>query len=224
MSEADKIRFWSKVEKKGESECWPWKEGRKSGKDGGYGLFTFKGTGYIATRIAYYIYFGEDPSDRLCCHRCDTPSCTNPSHLFLGTVMDNNRDKISKGRDVNLKGEKHPMAKMTEKMVSDIRHRYASGESATKISNELNIGLSTITRAITYKNWNSLKSTEQTKIDTDIFERGSRHHGAKLTEELVLAMRAAYKSGQPVKDIAHSFGIHQSATSRIVHRKRWTHI
>jgi hypothetical protein len=31
-------------------------------------------------------------------HRCDTPACVNPDHLFLGTAKDNALDREAKGR------------------------------------------------------------------------------------------------------------------------------
>ena len=57
------------------------------------------------------------------CHKCDTPLCVNPDHLFLGTAKDNVDDMDRKGRRVNAqaKGTRHGMARLTEDEVMAIR-------------------------------------------------------------------------------------------------------
>lgn len=43
----------------------------------------------------------------------------NPAHLELGTIADNNRDRVRDG--TSNRGEKHPLSKFTEQQIRDIR-------------------------------------------------------------------------------------------------------
>jgi hypothetical protein len=73
----------------------------------------------LAHRVSYELAFGPIPDGLCVLHRCDRPQCTNPRHLFLGTVRDNNEDKVLKGRQP--RGEGHPHAKLTWEQVESIR-------------------------------------------------------------------------------------------------------
>ena len=66
----------------------------------GYGRVAYSGNGspVLIHRIAYECAFGPILDRRHVCHRCDTPSCVNPDHLFIGTQKDNMRDMFAKGR------------------------------------------------------------------------------------------------------------------------------
>ena len=92
-------RFWAKVDKNTESGCWEW---TGSLSKCGYGQFSVKGGTMSSHRVSYEFHHPITKPIlhiKLCvCHTCDNPKCINPSHLWLGTIADNNFDKIQKNR------------------------------------------------------------------------------------------------------------------------------
>lgn len=66
----------------------------------GYGRIHVVGTRRRAGahRVAFEVVHGPVPQGMEVCHRCDTPSCVNVDHLFLGTHRDNMADMAAKGR------------------------------------------------------------------------------------------------------------------------------
>ena len=76
------------------NNCWEW-IGNKD-KDG-YGRLSLNKI-IRAHRYSWELYFGKIPGDLIICHRCDNPPCVNPDHLFIGTHLDNARDREKKGR------------------------------------------------------------------------------------------------------------------------------
>jgi len=77
--------------------CWEWTWNKD--KDG-YGLFHARPITQRAHRFSFYYHNGYLPDDMCVCHSCDNPSCVNPNHLWIGTVKDNNRDAMNKGRKI----------------------------------------------------------------------------------------------------------------------------
>ena len=78
-----------------ENGCWIW-SGSKATR--GYGKMRVNGVGTAAHRYSYSVNHGSIPDGMIVCHTCDTPSCVNPDHLFVGTTKDNYDDMIKKGR------------------------------------------------------------------------------------------------------------------------------
>lgn len=124
-------RFWSKVDKRGEDECWNWTAsfaGRNFNNGGGYGQFwAGNGKKVRAHRYSAKLRYGMFDERLQVMHTCDNTRCVNPNHLLLGTPLDNMRDMDSKGRRVSLPGEKHPKARLTDDQVAEIRRRYVRG-------------------------------------------------------------------------------------------------
>lgn len=91
-------RFWAKVRKT--RTCWLW-TGATDGH--GYGVFHI-GERNDVVRATHFAYEGLIPDGSYVCHRCDNPGCVRPSHLFIGTQLDNMRDASRKGRFPSRKG------------------------------------------------------------------------------------------------------------------------
>jgi len=86
--------FLQKIDKTG--NCWDWLAGKD--KDG-YGKIKINGKDLQAHRASWDFHNGLIPEGMSVLHHCDNPSCVNPSHLFLGTTLDNMRDRDTKGRN-----------------------------------------------------------------------------------------------------------------------------
>jgi len=97
--------------------CWPWKGGR----DHDYGALWWQGQTCRAHRLAFKAANGSIPEGAHILHRCDTPLCVNPAHLFAGSHLDNMRDMFSKGRRRPPTGERNGRAKLTSETVLAIR-------------------------------------------------------------------------------------------------------
>jgi hypothetical protein len=110
-------RFWEKVSVQMEG-CWEW-----LGAHDRYGMIKF-GSGdnnWLAHRVSWIIHNGPIPEGVCVLHKCDNTLCCRPDHLFLGTQLDNIHDRDKKRRGVQMYGEKHWKAKLSEKDVAEIR-------------------------------------------------------------------------------------------------------
>lgn len=116
-SVADIARFETKFIPVTESGCWLWlTDGAR-----GYGSFRARGDDGVCrnwrpNRYSYAAYKGSLPEGSYVCHKCDTPSCVNPDHLYVGSQSENIADSWARTR----RESASPLRKLTEAQVSRV--------------------------------------------------------------------------------------------------------
>jgi len=166
MNQQTLKRFWAKVKKT--DTCWLWTASKRAK---GYGAFVWAlPSGEIvqgrAHRFSFELLNGPIPQGMCILHRCDTPACVNPDHLYLGTKAENNEDMRRKGRHVPggthcgkngkwPKAEGHHNARLTWPIVATIREDRSAGLSFSAIAKKHGITISSsykICKNLSWKN------------------------------------------------------------------------
>lgn len=162
-------RFWSRVDKRGPDECWPWRGALLNG----YGNFAIGGRGcpvVNASRIALALHTGlyhdgAIGTELYCLHSCDNRACVNPSHLRWGTCLDNIRDMVERGR--HARGATHhwvlhpetiprgeARSRLRAEQVTAAREEYArGGVSQQTIAERLGIKRSSFEDIVHRRTW-----------------------------------------------------------------------
>jgi hypothetical protein len=143
-------RFADKVDFSG--ECWLWIAGKFSR---GYGAYGNDKKVVQAHRYSWEHHFGKIPNGLNVLHKCDVRNCVNPSHLFIGTQLENNADRDSKGRTA--RGIKQGSSKLTKSQVDDIRNTYkpwTRGEFSQKaLAKKYGVSQTNIGFIVNQKQW-----------------------------------------------------------------------
>lgn len=152
-SDAALSAFIARVEFDTNGGCWLW----SGAPSMGYGVASFGGKNHKAHRVSWALHMGDmPPPETKVCHRCDTPVCVNPAHLFLGTQADNVADMMAKGRhrSVPMFGGENPMSVLTETQVWEIRELvYLGLFSQAEIARSYGVSPMTVSRIINQQTW-----------------------------------------------------------------------
>src|SRR6185295_8724912 len=125
-------RFWERVDRRGPDECWLWTGTQKSSGYGGIRQGS-RGTPILrAHRLSWELHNGPIPASLCVCHRCDTPLCVNPAHLWLGTHEENMRDRDQKRRWGKRAGEANGFSRLTNEIVLAIRAAHGSDSAVSR--------------------------------------------------------------------------------------------
>lgn len=135
--------------------CYLWTRGTTPH---GYGRVCIKRKDYFAHRLMYELSNGLQPKSlqtkQFVCHKCDTPRCINPAHLFLGTQDDNLKDMAAKGRAC--KGEDKHNAKLNSNAVLNIR---LSNKSSRTLAQEYGVSAKLIRNVRNNLIWRHVNAT-----------------------------------------------------------------
>ena len=101
----------------------------------------------------YYEVFVRHPHSKHVLHKCREAACFNPKHLYLGTPLDNARDKIRDSTNVGFPGEAHPRACLSERAVRIIQRDAARGKSQRVLARQFGVCKSTIGRVLRGETW-----------------------------------------------------------------------
>jgi hypothetical protein len=213
ISEIDEKRFWEKVEIGSDDDCWNWKAAKQPN---GYGAFASPISLY-AHRIAYTLKRGPIPPGTCVLHHCDNKSCVNPNHLFLGTRADNAKDRVRKGRSAHAFNSNFDI-------LSAARLCYTGKYTSTEIA--LLYGCRSCTVRYLGKGHRHLPiNREALKFGLDNAAEKSRklasfNRRVFLKSDIweILERRLA---GENLLSIAESYGVTDSAISRICNGNRY---
>lgn len=123
-------RFWNKVQKSEDANCWNWLGAKDQD---GYGIYGHNKKTTRAHRLLASTVYGAIESGNVVMHLCDNPSCCNPGHLVIGSIQANVSDRENKGRRTPPKGELHKSSKITAAQALEIRYStLTERELATK--------------------------------------------------------------------------------------------
>jgi hypothetical protein len=149
-------RLWARVDRSG--DCWLW---TGYTNPGGYGQMNVGGHRTRLThRVAWELTYGAIPDGDFVCHRCDTPACCRPDHLFLGSHTDNMRDATQKGRLPRNEqiGEAHKAAKLTADDVRRMRALYAAGGyTFTELGDLFSVSRAKAFQVVRRKSWRHIE-------------------------------------------------------------------
>lgn len=149
MARSMKKAFDAKWSMDPETGCWMWTAAKTQH---GYGkLANGKGGWTLAHRASWGLHRGHPPEGMCVLHKCDTPACVNPDHLFLGSHQDNMRDRDRKRRGIH--GTRHPSAKLNPKLAREIRELSSVGWRKCELARAYGVTAPSIGKILEGRSW-----------------------------------------------------------------------
>lgn len=120
----------------------------------GYARFWLPACGLQnASRVSYFLTYGELTPRLDVLHSCDNPKCVKPEHLRLGTHHENMLDMV----------RRYGVGKLTPEDVTEIKDLLSRGRKCERIADLFNVSRYTIYRIRDDKSWRALLTPLPTK-------------------------------------------------------------
>ena len=164
LSEAWRVRFWSKIQRGPDTACWEWTAWRSQAGYGyvGFGLRHLE----LSHRVAYMLTAGPIPAGMVIRHSCDNPACCNPAHLSPGTPAENAMDRGDRGRTRTGQGERVWTCRLTWPQVVAARQMYlGGGESHRSLAVKFGVHKSTMGALLSGRHWQWNYETAQEALN-----------------------------------------------------------
>lgn len=120
----------------------------------GYGVITDKNKRLLAHRVVYSLAVGPIDNQLQVLHKCDTPACIEPTHLFVGTQKENIADMVKKKRNVTPQAaERNGNAKLTAAQVRYIRTRGHKRGAKQILAKKFGISRTMVSAILLNRSW-----------------------------------------------------------------------
>ena len=130
-------------------DCIEW-PGCVDGK--GYGRMSINGRMVSVNRLALEHRVGPPPPRHEAAHGpCHNRRCMNYRHLRWATRVENAADQVRDGTD--MRGTKHPLAKLTDDKVREIRWKRQSGWSYGELAAHFDLNVGYLHRVVNRQIW-----------------------------------------------------------------------
>jgi hypothetical protein len=140
------------------TDCWHY-TGATTGN--GYGYIRYGNEMAYTHRVSAVLFLDFDTDSELyVLHKCDTPTCFNPDHLFIGTARDNARDAVAKGRKSG--------KKLTPEKVVKIKYLLRDGHTHRSIGEDYGVTTACIGQIAREETWRQVHIDEPRSEHEDV--------------------------------------------------------